>query len=387
MVTLIHASYYMTDARADGAVPDHPVSQVLIRFWIGVPIFFVISGYCISASADGLRRRPVALGTYFRRRFRRIFPAWWAATAMTLVAVVLIEVVVPGLFTEGPRTLPHPAKLTAAQWFGNVTLTETWRPHLFGPDVRFLLFPGWTLAYEEQFYAVVGLLLVLSRRHFFLNALLLSVAVGLIFAADVTGRLPFPVNGFFFDGRWLFFAAGILVYWLVNYGEKWHGTAGIVTLLLPGVALLAVLPDVLLGDSPTLVQEGFVAFGFAALLVAIQPFDKAWAASRPLQPIFWCGVRCYSIYLVHWPVVKAVSHVCHELGVRGLWPTLLVSLPACIIATLLVGDAFYRHIERRFLNAPLVTLESRGVSTPTEAYPLIPPRFLRRGKSDLRPRT
>ena len=45
--------------------------------WAGVPIFFVISGYCISATADSARRKGLPARTYFWRRFRRIFPPYW----------------------------------------------------------------------------------------------------------------------------------------------------------------------------------------------------------------------------------------------------------------------------------------------------------------------
>ncbi len=57
------------------------------RLWIGVPMFFVISGYCISATAAGMQKRAQPVQTYLVRRFRRIYPPYWAAM-LTYVLVV-----------------------------------------------------------------------------------------------------------------------------------------------------------------------------------------------------------------------------------------------------------------------------------------------------------
>jgi peptidoglycan/LPS O-acetylase OafA/YrhL len=56
------------------------------------------------------------------------------------------------------------------QWLGNLTLTESWRWHAIGDQRAHFPAQAWTLCYEEQFYAVVGLLLAISRRRFFSGA-------------------------------------------------------------------------------------------------------------------------------------------------------------------------------------------------------------------------
>ena len=61
--------------------------------WAGVPIFFVVSGYCIAASLDSMRRRPYTLGSYFVRRFRRIYPPFWTMCVIGVgIALVLSAV-------------------------------------------------------------------------------------------------------------------------------------------------------------------------------------------------------------------------------------------------------------------------------------------------------
>src|SRR5207244_1662290 len=134
--------------------------------------FFVISGYCIAATADSSRRKSGASASYFRRRLRRILPPYWAALVFTAAVLGLVTLLGrPDLVMTDPAidtgSIPRPAELTAAQWFGNLTLTETWRHYLFGDPELKLLGPSWTLCYEEQFYVVCGVLLLVAPRRFF----------------------------------------------------------------------------------------------------------------------------------------------------------------------------------------------------------------------------
>src|SRR6266571_8747304 len=72
MVVVYHASFY---AQANLAGTDFVAGltyKLISYMWIGVPIFFAISGYCITASSDSARRKPRAVQQYFWRRFRRI---------------------------------------------------------------------------------------------------------------------------------------------------------------------------------------------------------------------------------------------------------------------------------------------------------------------------
>jgi peptidoglycan/LPS O-acetylase OafA/YrhL len=135
------------------------------KFSYGVTLFFVISGYCISATVDASARRQTPIADYFRRRVRRIFPPFWVFIVLTALGIALVHALGDGrLFWEVPAdgvtVLGPPSALTAGQWLRNLTLTEIWLARLFGEGPHFLEGTGhaWTLAYEEQFYAVCGLL-------------------------------------------------------------------------------------------------------------------------------------------------------------------------------------------------------------------------------------
>jgi peptidoglycan/LPS O-acetylase OafA/YrhL len=84
MVIVFHATMncHETDTGTDLA---HRIIDLTSYFWMGVPMFFVISGYCIAATADSSRRKQLGTIEYFRRRFRRIFPPYWAFAVISLI--------------------------------------------------------------------------------------------------------------------------------------------------------------------------------------------------------------------------------------------------------------------------------------------------------------
>src|SRR4051794_16431273 len=79
LVVLYHSAFYEGFQLADYQASDW-LAQMLSRFigngWAGVTIFFVISGYCITATVDATRRKPTPLKNYFLRRVKRIYPPY-----------------------------------------------------------------------------------------------------------------------------------------------------------------------------------------------------------------------------------------------------------------------------------------------------------------------
>src|SRR5262249_47245501 len=155
---------------------------------------------------------------YFRRRFVRIYPPFWCALFGSAVACFAIDRVYPGLLTMTPWPLPVPWELSPLQWLGCVSLTGTWIGYFTGQETLCFPIQSWTLCYEEQFYAVAGILMAFSGRHFFRMAGLITAAV---FAIDTSVLIfDFNVKGFFFDEYWFMFAAGIGVYWCLHCASK-----------------------------------------------------------------------------------------------------------------------------------------------------------------------
>lgn len=293
---------------------------------IGVPLFFVISGFCIGAAcskADGGL-------AFFTNRIRRIYPAYWTALAILLVFAGA---------TPSAWGLSHLRELTLSQWFGNMTLTEIWRPHVGGDSGRLILVQAWTLCYEEQFYVIAGLALLLGRKWFLPSMAVVTLGV----LATMLLRLGAPVAGYFFDGTWLLFAEGVALSWLVSQRRSVQYAAAAA---LTTVALFTVITK-----SPAWWFFNAFAVGpaFTVLLLGLYRWDDVIMQFRWVRPFTYCGTMCYSMYLIHTVVTITVTSMLIQAGRRDWQTTLLVALPLSIGGSIIASRIFHLLVERRFM--------------------------------------
>jgi peptidoglycan/LPS O-acetylase OafA/YrhL len=282
-----------------------------------------------------------------------------------LLFVVLIELlpataIPPATEHHGPP-LPEPSAIAPAQWFGMVTLTEEWRPYLGGPAKGYVSGQLWSLCYEEQFYLVMGLAIVLSRSRLFttlgvltllifLNVLDLNAVLGRHLGLDLNS-LQMRLPGLFVNGLWLSFAAGIAVYYRANYATP------IFKRCLDGFLLVGLVMTLRQVKSFWDFQAnltGYLLTGFitACILSALHRYDAEISAARVTRPLQWAGRMCYSLYLVHAPVAILIQWNLFRLGICSPTAGLLITLPAAMTASLLLSRVFHVYVEARFLNPP-----------------------------------
>jgi peptidoglycan/LPS O-acetylase OafA/YrhL len=348
MVVLHHAGYGLLMVGASkqpaGDWPRRLVAGFIRQMDLGVPLFFVISGYCIAASMDGHRRRGASSREFLARRFRRIYPPYWAALLFFLATTWGLDRLGLGWLHGAGHTLRllSPGELDWHQWLGNVTLAETWRPRVWG-EPEALLFTGvaWTLCYEEQFYFVCSaILLVAPRRLFEALAVATAAIVGdRLYWYDVR-RLDL-IDGTFFN-LWHEFAVGLAVYWRLaratSIGERLAVSGTLVALMIVGIA----------SES----RETAVASGFGLALIALRRWD-GWADRRPwMGTLRALGRRSYSIYLVHMPFCVVGHEWLYSLGIVGFWPRLLVIVPILLAVSVGAGWGFFALVESRSLSPP-----------------------------------
>lgn len=346
-VVIYHSSYY-AQRSSNSTGLEFLASELMVGInwlWLGVPMFFVISGYCISASVDSARRKKSHSAiNYFAKRFRRIYPPYWAVVLVSGIAVILTERFLRiGVFTDENHVIPDPLSLTVWQWLGNLTLTETWRHNFGGDATNFFLGQAWTLCYEEQFYIICGIILAVAPKRFF--PITFAVSVLVLPLSVICNRMQ--ITGVFCDGQWMNFYAGILVYYHVNYaGAKFRR---MIEVLFFAAIVTFWLDPLGKWSRASLFQQGFIAFGFGLLLIGLQSWDRKiarWKGGYLLQAV---GVMCYSVYLVHWPICKAVSHASFLAGWTSNLFTVLVVIPVSLALSLLVGYAFHIAVERKFI--------------------------------------
>lgn len=343
LVVIHHSNFYVhsTPGMTKNGIL-YWVLSITHRFWIGVPLFFVISGYCITASATFHIQSGRSIHTFFLRRFRRIFPPYWTWLAISMSVVFLTETwLEQGFFQDRNIPVPNPAKLTGSQLFGNITLTEVWRSDFWGSKKLEFLGHSWSLGYEEFFYAVSGLLIITGRWHPYMMGLLTFLSLAMAIA-------EVQANSIFFNPYWIMFAAGVFLYFTVHSTSQYARPAFL--LLIAGAMLyIGKEPRTLLVTAPNEIHQSiFFSLFFAGLLCLLHPIDLLISRARVLGGLRWIGTISYSVYLVHWPTVKIVSKLLSRSGFNSIASSLLVTIPCCVFTTLVIGYCFNRMVERHF---------------------------------------
>ena len=315
------------------------------RAWVGVPIFFVISGYCIMATLHA-RSKKGGVVEFAKRRFWRIYPPYWTAIGLSAIVLLVINSYWPGALHDGIFTVPNPEAMSHWAWLGNLTLTESWRHCVFGGVATHLLPNTWTLCYEEQFYVIAALILLVASRRIFTAAI---VVTGLVFTGKIVGwMLGWDIHGSLLDGGWFLIAAGILLYYRVNKATR-RQIWCIHALLLIGVVISLRSPKQLLEFYPNHDTERFMAYSFALVASFLYPLDQRLKKASLLKPFRVVGGMSYSVYLAHPLVAKGTSFALFRAGVHGNLATLVGVVPLCLALSLAVAYVFHRLIERHFI--------------------------------------
>ncbi len=311
--------------------------------WIGVDLFFVLSGYLIGGQllAPLARNEPIKLGRFFARRSLRIRPAY--------LVVLAIYFCLPSL-REYPSISPLWKFLISVQ---NINLTG-------GTSFSH----AWSLAIEDQFYLLLPFALILLNGHrarlsWFVAAMI--VTGGLCLRAYLA--LHFPGDGgvsfrgyqkFIYYPTWtrldpLVFGVGLAA--IRRFRQAWWTklTNAAVWLWLP--ALGSIVFALYLGEGETLTatacvaQFPLIALGMAALLVcALSPRLRFCRAKIPGATIL--ASVAYSVYLSHKLVVHEVVVFC---GLHGIPLTSATALFLVHLSIYAGGAFLFFMVERPFL--------------------------------------
>lgn len=330
--------------------------------FLGVEVFFVISGYIITRAllAEREQRGRVSIGRFWARRARRLLPALFLLLAGVTAWSALFA---PGELA-GLRRDIGAALVYVTNWdliAAGENYFATWeRPSL----LRHL----WSLAVEEQFYLLWPPLLMgalaFGRRR---GALALIVA-GAAASALAMAALHEPGGGvariyYGTDTRasGLLIGAALAFVWSAPAAvarERGRALAeGTGLALLGGAALGALTAFTLLldGGAAFLYRGGFALTGLAtaALIVAATHARSPFARLLALRPLPWLGLRSYGIYLWHWPVM-ALSRPGVDVPLDG---AALFALQAAV--TLALAEASYRWVETPIRTGALGRLRER----------------------------
>jgi peptidoglycan/LPS O-acetylase OafA/YrhL len=316
--------------------------------FLGVDVFFVLSGYLITSLLLAERRATgsVDLAAFWARRARRLLPA-----VVVLLAVTLAVVAVGFAADLGQ---------TRGNALASLLYVQNW--HLILADTSYFegfarpspLLHLWSLSIEEQFYLVfpplLGAGLVALGRGRMAACTAAAAVVSAVLMALLFGAGSDPSRVYFgTDTR----AATLLVGALLAFawppareGAHTGRGAGIVLDVAAGLALavLALLIVRAHDYESWLYRGGFLVVAVtSALLIAavVHPACRV-AALLASRPLLWVGRRSYGIYLWHWPVM-----VFTRPGIDVAWSRWIL-VPLQIAATVALAAASYRFVERPF---------------------------------------
>ncbi|MDE2578396.1 MAG: acyltransferase [Hyphomicrobiales bacterium] len=298
--------------------------------FVGVDIFFVISGFLITAIIS----RDMALGAFsllafYRRRVARIFPALFVMLAGVLALGCAL------LLPDDVRALAESAAAAAA-FVSNIFFERS--AGYFAPAAETIpLLHTWSLGVEEQFYLFYPPLLMAARR-FFPQSLPRVVATFALvsFALSLYWAQVWPDGAFYLlpSRAWELALGGLVALGAFPpIGPRARQAAAALGLALLLLGLLVAQPGALFPAPLALMP-----CGGAALLIAYGETAKTRAllASRPLVAI---GAISYSLYLWHWPAI-VLARLVYDPQLRA--PTALAAVGFALLAAV----ASWRFVER-----------------------------------------
>ena len=375
----------------------HADSRWLGGGFLGVEVFFVISGYLITLLLVAERERTgtVTLPNFWMRRARRLLPALWLLLVLLVVYCAFFDRSRLGML----RGDSIAGFLYGSNWFQVWSGSSYTSSFAFAP-LRHL----WSLAVEEQFYIVWPVVMFVLLRRLRRSTLpmlalwftMAAAAIGIVSAfmyrsgpigtfAATPGqymtllghrvlRTDFLYLGTFSRATGLLLGAALAMVWrpwaLVRRGVR-NGTAVYDT--LGALALVALgwmcwtFRDVVRGDTEhaydLLYRGGLLLVGVASVVAILAVTKPRSVLGRYVigNPLFvWIGTRSYGLYLYHWPIFQLYR----KTAGTPLEPKEFLGL---MVITLAVTELSYRFFEYPIRTGAYAGVWQRWRNPPTSA--------------------
>ena len=295
--------------------------------FLGVDIFFVISGFLMAGLIDkSLANGNFRLIEFYQRRARRLLPAASATLVITAIAAVFVL---------------EPSELRNFAWqlFGSITMTANvvlWRQSDYFASLASYkpLLHMWSLSVEEQFYLVLPTLMLLTsrRRHLAIISVLTLMSAILCF---VMVRIAPSPTFYLFPTRAWELGVGVCTALLLRHGVLSPRILRIPRLLC--ILTLIIVPIVANDRGHPGLAAALMCVATAVLLIPGSTIN----IGQLTRPLIVVGDRSYSLYLVHWPLFAFASNIFFD-QVPGFVNFALVGV------ALLLTELQYRFVETPF---------------------------------------
>jgi peptidoglycan/LPS O-acetylase OafA/YrhL len=304
--------------------------------YVGVDLFFVISGYLITGVLVREREQigRISLANFYRRRALRLVPA---------LTVLSLAFLVYGAFVFHNRLQGAKEVFVVAFYFGNWT-------RAFNMGLPLYLGHTWSLSVEEQFYMFwpIALLGIMSfsageayRRLGLIVVLILVVTGWRVFLAlhgATTDRL---YNGTDTRVDALLIGSALSLALTIPPIAS-HLISATRYLQLPAIVVIVAVPSLLPWDDRNMSYGGFSAVALAAAAILIVVLAGRFTRVLGHPALVWIGQRSYGLYLWHYPIVMI------SLLQFGMLPGHMLSFVE-VVCTFAFAALSYRFVEHPFL--------------------------------------
>lgn len=331
-----------------GVILYHLFPTILHGGYLGVPIFFVLSGYLITdlLRQEWLQNEQIDVKDFYVRRMKRLYPG--------LIAMLAISTAYITLFQQDLLNNIRNAVVSSLLYYNNwwqIFRGFSYFDH-FAAQSPFTHI--WSLAVEAQYYFILPLLFIVLKKyikkplHIFYILLGFSLLSAILMAVlYVPGADPTRVY-YGTDTRLFSISLGsaLAFVWpsirlkteIPNQAKKLLNSAGIVSLIVLGISFL------FLADYLSFVYYGgmVIVSLFSVILVAVTAHPGADLNKWLTNPVFtWIGKRSYGIYLYQFPVM-----IFYEAKVKNLNGHLLLHSLIELLLILGISELSYRFIEK-----------------------------------------
>ncbi|MBT2485402.1 MULTISPECIES: acyltransferase family protein [unclassified Microbacterium] len=326
--------------------------------YVGVDVFFVISGFLISTHLlESLQRDGrIRFADFYARRIRRILPASLTVAVLTVIAAVIFypPLALERVLRDGLATILYVPNF----WFA-IQNTDYLADHSPSPFQHY-----WSLGVEEQFYllwpVVLFLIFLATRRR---PRLLLAAVSVIALASLVAGVMLTPVDQpsafFLLPTRAWELLFGAIVGAILLQGSR---PPGRVAAVAGWVGLLMILGSALLFNDSTAfpgVAAVLPTLGTALVIFAGASDTRMGPTSAlSLPPLQFIGLISYSLYLVHWPLLVVTQAAVGEQNPLPAWMRVLFG----IVIAIVLAWVLFRCVEMP-LRAPRMLVQRRPRST------------------------
>ncbi len=300
--------------------------------FIGVDVFFVISGYLITSHLvrESVSTGRISLAQFWSRRAKRLLPA--AFTVLIVVEVATWAFV--------PMTRWHQF---LTETIASAFYVENWLLSVNAVDYMASTNPAspvqnfWTLSVEEQFYVVVPLLLIAAafiarrtsrqRRGALATVLVVATVTSFVWGVAQTSSAPPLAYLSTFTRAWEFGVGALLGF------VTWRMSGSVRNLLTAVGMAMIVMSAFVLGAAPFPGVAALLPVAGTALVIAANSGQKTWLSTVGAgASVALVGAISYSLYLWHWPFIVLVPFVTGQP--LGGWTSVAVLIAAVACATL-----------------------------------------------------